>query len=249
MNPTLARAGTAGLPPSTETWALDHARELYRVEAWGDAFFAVNELGHAAVRPLGTDVVTIDLTKVVAALERQGVAVPFLIRFQDILRQRVQQISGAFSVAIADAAYDGRYCPVYPIKVNQLHEVEEEELDAGKTVVSDRYLLANVVYQGHAGGLDIDTLWQVGHIATDYLIPDLTIVLDLPSEAAAARLTGELDRMEKQGEAFHAGVRQGFLTEAERQGDHNKVVDASRSIDEVAAEIQATAEAAMAKSS
>ncbi len=128
-----------------------------------------------------------------------------------------------------------------------VEEVIRPALDAGKTVVSDRYLLANVVYQGHAGGLDVDTLWQVGHIATDYLIPDLTIVLDLPSEAAAARLTGELDRMEKQGEAFHAGVRQGFLAEAERQGNHIKVVDASRSIDEVAAEIQATAEAAMGK--
>ena len=134
MNPALARAGTAGLPPSTEPWTLDHARELYRVEAWGDVFFAINGLGHAAVRPLGTDEVTIDLTKVVAALERQGVPVPFLIRFQDILRQRVQQISGAFSAAIADAPYDGRYCPVYPIKVNQLHEVVEEVLDAGKAV-------------------------------------------------------------------------------------------------------------------
>ncbi len=126
-----------------------------------------------------------------------------------------------------------------------VEEVIRPAMDAGKTVVSDRYLLANVVYQGHAGGLDVDTLWQVGHIAADNLIPDLTIVLDLPSEAAAARLSGELDRMEKQGEAFHGRVRQGFLAEAARQS-HIAVVDAGRSIEEVAAEIQTAATTAMA---
>jgi dTMP kinase len=128
-----------------------------------------------------------------------------------------------------------------------VEEVIRPALEAGKTVVSDRYLLANVVYQGHAGGLDVDTLWQVGHIATDDLTPDLTIVLDLPSEAAASRLTGELDRMEKQGEVFHGRVRQGYLHEAEHQGNHIQVVDASRSIDEVAAAIRAVAAAAMGK--
>lgn len=127
-----------------------------------------------------------------------------------------------------------------------VEEVIRPALEAGKTVVSDRYLLANVVYQGHAGGLDVDTLWQVGHTATDHLTPDLTIVLDLPSEAAAARLSGELDRMEKQGAAFHSRVRQGFLEEAERQS-HVVIVDASQSIEEVAAEIQAAAGTAIAR--
>ncbi len=127
-----------------------------------------------------------------------------------------------------------------------VEEVIRPALKAGKTVVSDRYLLANVVYQGHAGGLDVDTLWQVGHTAIDHLAPDLTIVLDLPSEAAAARLSGELDRMEKQGAAFHSRVRQGFLEEASRQA-HIAVVDASRSIEEVAGEIQAAAAAAITK--
>lgn len=125
-------------------------------------------------------------------------------------------------------------------------EVIRPALEAGKTVVSDRYLLANVVYQGYAGGLDVATLWQVGEIATGGLMPDLTIVLDLPSEAAAARLTGEPDRMEKQGDAFHGRVRQGYLAEAERQGDRIVVVDASRSIEEVAAAIQAAADGVIA---
>ena len=127
-----------------------------------------------------------------------------------------------------------------------VEEVIRPALEAGKTVVSDRYLLANVVYQGHAGGLDPDTLWYVGYTATDHLAPDLTIVLDLPSEAAAARLSGKPDRMESQGAAFHSRVRQGYLDEAEQQA-HIAIVDASQSIEEVAAEIQAAAASVLPK--
>jgi dTMP kinase len=128
-----------------------------------------------------------------------------------------------------------------------VEEVIRPALEAGKTVVSDRFLLANVVYQGHAGGLDVDTLWRVGDIATGHLTPDLTIVLDLPSEAAASRLSGQLDRMEKQGAAFHARVRQGFLDEAARQGERIVVVDAGRSVEEVATAIQVAAASAIAR--
>lgn len=120
-------------------------------------------------------------------------------------------------------------------------ELIRPALEAGKTVVSDRYLLANVVYQGHAGGLEVEALWEVGRVATGGLMPDLTIVLDLPAELAAVRIERELDRMEKQGDAFHARVRQGFLAEAARQPDRIVVVDASRSVDEVQAEVRAAA--------
>ena len=119
-----------------------------------------------------------------------------------------------------------------------VEEVVRPALDAGKTVVSDRYLLANVVYQGHAGGLDVAQLWEVGLVATQGLWPDLTIVLDLPAEAAAGRLRRELDRMEQQGAAFHARVREGFLTEAAKNPQRIVVVDASRTIDEVQDEIR-----------
>ncbi len=80
-------------------------------------------------------------------------------------------------------------------------------------VVCDRFLLANVVYQGYAGGLDVEDLWEVGRIATGGLLPDLTVVLDMPAETAAERLRRPLDRMEQQGAAFHEQVRQGFLRE------------------------------------
>ncbi len=112
-------------------------------------------------------------------------------------------------------------------------EVIRPALDAGKIVVSDRYLLSNVVYQGYGGGLDVTQLWGVGRVATAGLLPDLTIVLDLAAEKAAARLQRALDRMEQQGDAFHARVRQGFLDEAARQPERIVVVDADRAIDDV----------------
>jgi len=112
-------------------------------------------------------------------------------------------------------------------------EVIRPALEQGKTVVSDRYLLANVVYQGHAGGLDVPTLWQVGRIATGGLMPELTVVLDVPPALSAARLARPLDRMESRGAAFHARVREGFLAEAAREPERIVVVDAGGPIDEV----------------
>jgi dTMP kinase len=120
-----------------------------------------------------------------------------------------------------------------------VEEVIRPALAAGKTVVSDRYLLANVAYQGYGGGLDVDTLWQVGQVATGGLMPDLTLVLDMPAEAAAARLQRRLDRMERQGAAFHARVREGFLAEAARHPDRIVVIDAARPIADVQADIRA----------
>jgi dTMP kinase len=130
-------------------------------------------------------------------------------------------------------------------RAQMVEEVIRPALAAGKTVVSDRYLLANVVYQGYGGGLDVNTLWNVGRIATGGLMPDLTFVLDMPAAAAAGRLQRELDRMELQGDAFHARVREGFLEEAARQPDRMVVINAAAPIEEVQASICRAAEAAL----
>ena len=124
-----------------------------------------------------------------------------------------------------------------------VEEVIRPALAEGKTVVSDRFLLANVVYQGRAGGLDVELLWQVGRVATDGLVPDLTIVLDMSAEAAAARLDRKLDRIEQEGEAFHARVRDGFLDEAARYDGRLEIIAADRSIEEVQADIRKAVEA------
>jgi dTMP kinase len=112
-------------------------------------------------------------------------------------------------------------------------EVIRPALAAGRTVISDRYLLANVVYQGHAGGLDPDQLWEIGRLATAGLLPDMTIVLDLPVELALSRLTGPADRMESRDVVFHSRVREGFLAEARRHPDTIQVVDSNQPVQKV----------------
>lgn len=118
-------------------------------------------------------------------------------------------------------------------RAQMVEEVVRPALAAGKTVLADRYLLANVVYQGYGGGLDVDTLWEVGRVATGNLMPRLTVVLDVSAEVATARLTGTPDRMESQGSAFHTRVREGFLAEAAKRPWEILVVDASADIGEV----------------
>lgn len=116
-------------------------------------------------------------------------------------------------------------------------EVVRPALEAGRAVVADRYLLANVVYQGHAGGLEPSQLWEIGRLATGGLEPDLTIVLDLPVSAAQARRTGAPDRMESRHVAFHEKVRAGFLAEAARQPERIHVLDATHSVEAIHAQI------------
>jgi dTMP kinase len=117
-------------------------------------------------------------------------------------------------------------------------EVIRPALDAGHAVVSDRFLLANVVYQGHAGGLDPDELQRVGLLATGGLEPDLTFVLDLPLDTARARKKAAADRLERRDEGFHARVRAGFLTEAKKRPDKIVVLDATQRPADVQAQIR-----------
>lgn len=112
-------------------------------------------------------------------------------------------------------------------------------LAQGRTVVCDRFLLANVVYQGYAGGLDVPTLWRVGEVAVGGLHPDLTIVLDMDVTQARQRIGRALDRMEAQGAEFLERVRAGFLAESGQSHEAIVVVDAARTPDEVERDIQA----------
>jgi arginine decarboxylase len=113
-------------------WTPEDSAELYRVESWGDSFYLINEKGHAAVRPFGDERLAIDFVDLIEELERRAISAPVLIRFQDVLQARVRMLNEAFATAIAEANYGNRYNGVYPIKVNQLHEVVEEVLDAGR---------------------------------------------------------------------------------------------------------------------
>lgn len=114
-----------------------------------------------------------------------------------------------------------------------VEEVIKPAIASGKVVVSDRFLLANVVYQGHAGGLTPESIWQVGNVATSGIHPDITIILDLDVQTAASRINRELDRIEAQGLEYMDQVRRGFLLEAENAPDTIKVIDADNSPEQI----------------
>src|SRR5215208_228281 len=115
------------------TWSIDAARVLYNVEGWGAGFFDVNEKGHVIVRPdkERTDRI-IDLYEITNDLEEQGIALPVLLRFSDILRSRIEALTTRFEQAREEFGYTGGYTTVYPIKVNQQRHVVEEIVEFGK---------------------------------------------------------------------------------------------------------------------
>lgn len=117
-------------------------------------------------------------------------------------------------------------------------EVIRPAMKRGDWVVSDRYLLANVVYQGHAGGLDPERIRTVGEIATGGLMPDLVIVLDVDLETAARRLDRPLDKLESRGDGYRRRLREGFLAEAAKDPARIRIVDGTASMEEVASAIQ-----------
>lgn len=125
-------------------------------------------------------------------------------------------------------------------------DVIRPALERGQTVVSDRYLLANLCYQGHAGGLDVEAIRRIGQVATRGIMPDLVFLLDLPPEKATGRIEGNRDRMESQGAEYEERLRQGFLAEAARAPDQIVVVDATRDVDAIAADVRAAASRVLA---
>ena len=113
-------------------WTIKDSLELYNVSGWGRSFFSINELGNVEVTPAGPGSTRIDLKELVDDLRNRGLNLPLLIRFSDILRTRVEQLSGAFQQAILDNDYKGAYRGVYPIKVNQQRHVVEELMEYGR---------------------------------------------------------------------------------------------------------------------
>src|SRR2546429_6715468 len=117
---------------ANEPWSIQHARNLYNIHLWGAKYFDINEAGRVIAKPLRDGGASVDLTDVIEEARSRGLKFPLLIRFQDILRHRVESINMAFRGSIAEFNYQGKYRGVFPIKVNQLREVVEEILDAGK---------------------------------------------------------------------------------------------------------------------
>lgn len=114
------------------TWGVSDSLKLYNIENWGDQYFSMNPSGNLTVHPKRGEGPGVDLSAVVEEIRAQGLELPVLIRFQDIIRHRVVTLNEAFKKSIAEFGYKGRFQGVYPIKVNQMREVVEEILDAGR---------------------------------------------------------------------------------------------------------------------
>src|SRR6266699_6962658 len=119
--------------PNGEPWTIASARSLYNVEGWGIGFFDINEEGHVVVRPDRERTEReLDLFELANDLEEQGVGLPLLLRFSDILRSRIESLNEKFAHAKEEYSYQGGYTTVYPIKVNQQRHVVEEIVEFGK---------------------------------------------------------------------------------------------------------------------
>src|SRR4249920_621084 len=140
-------------------WNIQSARSLYNIHRWGAKYFDINDAGHVVARPLQEAGASVDITDVIEEAKGRGLKFPLLIRFQDILRHRVESINLAFRNSITEYNYQGKYRGVFPIKVNQLREVVEEILDAGKPfdfgleVGSKPELFAGLALQNQIGSL------------------------------------------------------------------------------------------------
>jgi len=110
----------------------EDAISLYNVDRWGDGHFSVNSKGNVVVMPTGSKAGHVDLMEVVEEARSRNLEFPLTVRFHDLLRERVETINRAFASAMEEAEYRNVYRGVFPIKVNQLREVVEEIIDAGK---------------------------------------------------------------------------------------------------------------------
>ncbi len=113
-------------------WRVEDSLELYNVPGWGINYFSINEKGHATVQPRKSSGCSVDLKELVDELSLRDVSMPILVRFPDILDDRIEKLSACFDKASQEYDYTGKYYCVYPIKVNQQRPVVEELVRHGK---------------------------------------------------------------------------------------------------------------------
>ncbi len=106
-------------------WSAAHSRSVYGIRHWGAGYFSISESGHVEVRPNARAGVPVDLAEQVRALRQAGLSLPLLVRFPDILQDRLRRLTTAFEQSIARLGYQAGYRALYPIKVNQQEAVVE----------------------------------------------------------------------------------------------------------------------------
>lgn len=127
--------GRTQRPPSKliqRSWTTVDSEALYRIEGWGDPYFSINAAGHVTVSPKGDRGGSLDLFKLVQALQQRNLSLPLLIRFSDILEDRLERLTACFAKAIARYGYEGSYRGVFPIKCNQQRHLVEDLVRFGQ---------------------------------------------------------------------------------------------------------------------
>ena len=117
---------------SPKSWAIENSENLYRIEGWGQPYFSINAAGHVTVAPKGERGGSLDLFELVNALKLRNLGLPLLIRFSDILEDRIERLNACFAKAIARYNYPGAYKGVYPVKCNQQRHLLEDLVRFGK---------------------------------------------------------------------------------------------------------------------
>jgi arginine decarboxylase len=117
---------------ASETWRIEESEKLYRIQGWGDPYFSINAAGHVTVSPKGDRGGSLDLLELVEALRQRNLGLPLLIRFSDILADRIERLNACFAKAIARYKYPGTYRGVFPIKCNQQRHLLEDLVRFGQ---------------------------------------------------------------------------------------------------------------------
>ncbi|GET38849.1 arginine decarboxylase [Microseira wollei NIES-4236] len=134
---SLAEAKSLMLLPAaaremTKKWMMEDSEALYRIQGWGEPYFSINAAGHVTVSPKGERGGSLDLFELVNALKQRNLGLPLLIRFSDILEDRIERLNACFAKAIARYNYPGSYRGVFPVKCNQQRHLVEDLVRFGK---------------------------------------------------------------------------------------------------------------------
>lgn len=114
------------------TWTIEQSEKLYRIQGWGEPYFSINSAGHVTVSPKGDRGGSLDLLELVEALRQRNLGLPLLIRFSDILEDRIERLNACFAKAIARYTYPGTYRGVFPVKCNQQRHLVEDLVRFGQ---------------------------------------------------------------------------------------------------------------------
>ena len=128
--PDSALVTAAPLPQ--KSWTIEDSEKLYRIQGWGEPYFSINAAGHVTVSPKGDRGGSLDLCELVESLKQRNLALPLLIRFSDILEDRIERLNSCFARAIARYNYKNVYRGVFPVKCNQHRQLIQDLVRFGQ---------------------------------------------------------------------------------------------------------------------